>query len=195
MDENTTPVLVGCGQFTQRESDPLAAMGPLDLMAKVASLAADDAGPGSRLIEALDTLVVVRLFSDTSPRFASPFGRFANPPKSLARRIGASNASRLVYTQPGGNMPQWSINQLAQAITRGELSAGMVVGAEALATRKPRSGPASHSTGMKTRAAVQSRGGWQSAAGRISRKFMVRVLRSICTRYSRMRSGRMPDTV
>ena len=136
MDENTTPVLVGCGQFTQRESDPLAAMGPLDLMAKVASLAADDAGPGSRLIEALDTLVVVRLFSDTSPRFASPFGRFANPPKSLAQRIGASNASRLVYTQPGGNMPQWSINQLAQAITRGELSAGMVVGAEALATQK-----------------------------------------------------------
>jgi hypothetical protein len=33
-------------------------------------------------------------------------------------------------------MPQWSINQLAQAITRGELSAGMVVGAEALATQK-----------------------------------------------------------
>jgi len=136
MDDRHTPVMIGCGQVTQRERDPLKALSPMDLMAQVAREAAQDAGPGQRLIEALDSLVVIRSFSDTSHRFASPFGTYSNPPKSLANRIGASGLRRHIYTHPGGNMPQYCVNRLSEQVARGEVAAAMVVGGEALATQK-----------------------------------------------------------
>jgi acetyl-CoA C-acetyltransferase len=136
MDEFRIPVLVGCGQLTQREPDPKLALSPLDLAAQVCRLAALDAGPEARIIEAIDTLVMIRSFSDTSWRFACPFGQYRNPPKSLANRLRASAAQRLIYTQPGGNMPQWSINRLSEMITRGEVGMALIAGGEALATQK-----------------------------------------------------------
>jgi len=136
MNEDRTPVLVGCGQITQREPDPAAALSPMDLTAAAARQAADDAGAGAALLQALDTVLVVRSFSDTSWRFTCPFGRYSNPPKSLARRLVASNAQRLVYTHPGGNMPQWCINRLFEMVTRGEVAAALIAGGEALATQK-----------------------------------------------------------
>ena len=78
MTDDRTPVLVGCGQTTQRQPDARAALAPLHLMAHAARLAAADSGGGAALLAALDTVVVIRLFVDTSPRFASPFGRHAN---------------------------------------------------------------------------------------------------------------------
>lgn len=136
MDESRMPVLVGCGQITQREPDPAAALSPLDLTAAAARRAAEDAGPGDRLLQALDTIVVLRSFSDTSWRFKSPFGDPANPPKSLAARLGGDAARRLVYTWPGGNMPQWCVNRLFEMVTRGEVGAALIAGGEALATQK-----------------------------------------------------------
>ena len=136
MTDDRTPVLVGCGQTTQREPDPRAALAPLDLMARAARLAAADSGAGAALLAALDTVAVIRLFADTSPRFASPFGRHANPPATLARRIGANQVRRRIYTHPGGNMPQYCINRLFEAVARGDVGAALVVGAEALATQK-----------------------------------------------------------
>ncbi len=136
MDESRIPVLVGCGQITQREADPLQALAPIDLTAEAARQAADDSGAGASLLAALDTIVVLRSFSDTSWRFACPFGRYTNPPKSLAARLGAENAKRLVYTHPGGNMPQWLVTQLFQEVVRGEVGAALITGGEALATQK-----------------------------------------------------------
>ena len=89
MDESRIPILVGCGQITQRESDPNAALSPIDLTADAARMAAEDSGAGNGLLQALDTIVVIRSFSDTSWRFKSPFGGPSNPPKSVARRLGA----------------------------------------------------------------------------------------------------------
>ena len=136
MNEHCLPVLVGVGQVTQREADPRAALQPLDLMAAAARQAADDSGVGAHLLQALDNVTVIRLFADTSPRFACPFGGSSNPPASVAARIGATQARQLVYTHPGGNMPQWCLNRLGEAIARGEIGAALVVGAEALATQK-----------------------------------------------------------
>ena len=136
MDPFRTPILVGCGQVTQREPDPGKALNAMDLTAAAARKAAEDAGAGKALLEALDTIVVLRSFSDTSWRFKSPFGGPKNPPLSIARRIGNSAAKRLVYTHPGGNMPQWCINRLFEKVTRGEVGAAMVCGGEALATQK-----------------------------------------------------------
>lgn len=136
MDDSRTPILVGSGQITQREGDPRRALGAMDLTAAAARRAAEDARAGSRLLEALDTIVVLRSFSDTSWRFASPFGGPKNPPKSIANRVGNTSARRLVYTHPGGNMPQWCLNRLFEMVTRGEVGAALVCGGEALATQK-----------------------------------------------------------
>ncbi|MDP7549416.1 MAG: acetyl-CoA acetyltransferase [Alphaproteobacteria bacterium] len=139
MDESRIPILVGCGQITQREADPAAAQSPMDLTASAARLAAENSGAGDALLQALDTVLVLRSFSDSSWRFASPFGQQTNPPKSLAGRIGAGGATgarRLIYTYAGGNMVQWSINRFFEMITRGEMGAALIAGGEALATQK-----------------------------------------------------------
>ena len=136
MDESRIPILVGSGQITQREKDPKAALNAMDLTAAAARKAADDAQGGDALLRALDTIVVLRSFSETSWRFKSPFGDPKNPPKSIANRIGNAAARRLVYTHPGGNMPQWSVNRLFEMVTRGEVGAAMICGGEALATQK-----------------------------------------------------------
>ncbi|MEQ9125495.1 MAG: acetyl-CoA acetyltransferase [Alphaproteobacteria bacterium] len=136
MDESRIPVLVGAGQITQREADPAKALAPMDLIAAAGRQAAEDAGAGQALLSALDTIVLLRSFSDTSWRFKSPFGGPTNPPNSLARRLGAERAGRLIYTHPGGNMPQWCLNRLSEMVTRGEVEAAMVIGGEALATQK-----------------------------------------------------------
>src|SRR3546814_19812267 len=115
----------------------------MDLMADAACGAAEDAGAGLRSLETLDTVVVIRSFSDTSWRFACPFGGPSNPPKSLAARLGADRARRLVYTHPGGNMPQWCISRLCRMVQCGEVEAALVAGGEALSTPKAaqRAGP------------------------------------------------------
>jgi acetyl-CoA C-acetyltransferase len=136
MDESRIPILVGAGQITQREPDPGKALKPIDLIAAAARQAAEDAEVGEPLLSTLDTIVVLRSFSDTSWRFKSPFGGPVNPPKSLAVRLGAAQASRLVYTHAGGNMPQWCINRLFEMVTRGEVESALVAGGEALSTQK-----------------------------------------------------------
>lgn len=135
-DEFRIPVLVGCGQITQREPDPSRAASPIELTASAARLAADDAGVGQALLSRLDTVVAIRSFSDTSWRFTCPFGQTNNAPRSIAQRVGAQAVKRQVYTYPGGNMPQWSVNVLSEMITRGEVGAAIVAGGEALATQK-----------------------------------------------------------
>jgi acetyl-CoA C-acetyltransferase len=88
------------------------------------------------LLDALDTAVVIRSFSDTSWRFKSPFGGPANPPKSITDRLGATNVRRHVYTYPGGNMPQWCVNRLFEMVTRGQVGTALICGGEALGTQK-----------------------------------------------------------
>lgn len=134
--DDRTPILIGCGQLTRREPDFSRTGAPIELIACAARQAAEDAGPANRLLADVDTIVVIRSFADTSWRFACPFGRYLNPPKSLAQRIGATAAKRLVYTWPGGNMPQWSVNRLFEMIRRGEVGTALLAGGEALATQK-----------------------------------------------------------
>ena len=136
MDETRIPILVGSGQVTQREMDPFVALSPIELTAAAGQKAAKDSGAGNVLLKSLDTIVLLRSFSDTSWRFTCPFGKYTNPPLSLANRLGVENATRLIYTHPGGNMPQWSVNRMFEMITRGELEVAMIAGGEALATQK-----------------------------------------------------------
>jgi acetyl-CoA C-acetyltransferase len=125
-------VIVGAGQITDTTTLPAHARSPLDLMAEAARAAAADAGSGHALLHQIDSLVTVRLFSDSTPRFKSPFGKIANPPWSVARRIGAV-PRELVYT-PGGNMPQVALNRACERIASGESNVALLVGGEALRT-------------------------------------------------------------
>ncbi len=136
IDETPIPVLVGAGQVTQREEDPVKALSPMDLTAAAARKAAKDTGAGEKIFPVLDTIVQIRSFSDTSWRFTCPFGKYVNPPKSLANRLGAVNAKRLIYTHPGGNIPQWCVNSLFEMIRLGEIGAALIAGGEALSTQK-----------------------------------------------------------
>ncbi len=136
MDERYIPVLVGAGQVTQHEPDAAKAAHALDLTATAVRQAARDAQAGDALLQALDTIIVIRSFADTSWRFRSPFGSPKNPPRSIANRIGNTSAKRLIYTHPGGNMPQWCVNRLSEMVTRGEVEAALICGGEALATQK-----------------------------------------------------------
>lgn len=130
------PVLVGCAQITQSESDPAVARSPMALTADAASAALIDTGAADALLDQLDTIAVIRAFSDTSWRFACPFGQIGNPPQSLAGRLEAGNAKRLIYTEAGGNMPQWCVNRLGEMIARGEVGSALIAGGEALASQK-----------------------------------------------------------
>jgi len=79
----------------------------------------------------IDTVAVLEFFPDISPRFASPFGRCANPPKSVANRLHAV-PRQLLYTHSGGNMPQYLVNRFAEEIANGETELALICGAELL---------------------------------------------------------------
>ncbi|MBX3500392.1 MAG: acetyl-CoA acetyltransferase [Alphaproteobacteria bacterium] len=135
--EDSTPILVGSGQITDTTSRPTSARSPSAFMAEAAQLALDDAraAKGAAVLATmLDAIVALPLFTDYSPRFSSPFGRSDNPPRSIANRIGATNARDLYYAHVGGNMPQYMVNKFAEQITRGEIRAALVAGAELMRT-------------------------------------------------------------
>lgn len=129
-----TPVLVGAGLFTNREDDPARAPSPLGLMERAAGAAFEDSGAGRKLLTQLDTVAVIRLFADSSSFFACPFGVPENPPASLAKRLGAT-PDRLIYPRTGGGTPQWMINELADAVSKGEVGCALIAGGEAQRTQ------------------------------------------------------------
>lgn len=121
--EDRTPVLVGAGQFVQRDVDPREAKHPLAMMEEASRLAAQDAGTGDRLWRHIDCVAVVNILSWHSP----------NPPRLLAEALGAAPCAEL-YTTVGGNTPQSLVNELAARISRGAIGATLIAGAEAIHT-------------------------------------------------------------
>lgn len=114
-----TPCLIGVAQHTVREQPGPE---PLDLWELVAREAARDA----RLpLHRLDSIQIV--YSDS--------WQYDAPSDRLAHRLGADPRHR-VYSKVSGTAPQLLIGEAAARIARGELDAALVVGAEALATRR-----------------------------------------------------------
>jgi acetyl-CoA C-acetyltransferase len=126
-----TPVLIGAGQFTYRGQAPDAPT-PLDLVTTAAERAARDAGLDPATLKAIDALGVVGFTIDAPGALERlPFPRLKNPPKSLAKRLGAA-PRHAVYSHMGGNSPQQLINHLCERIARGESDFALAVGAEFL---------------------------------------------------------------
>lgn len=131
-----TPVLVGWGQCVERDAGDDS---PMDLAARASSRALSDCGNGqvdsSELARAIDTICVVKLFSDMAPLWAGKWGRSDNPPQSVAKRIGANPRHR-EYTKVGGDRPQVSVIEFAKAIANGERDMVLITGAEALKNQR-----------------------------------------------------------
>ena len=114
--------IVGVAQHTVHPPGP--APEPLALWEQVARAAADDAGVPD-LLASLDSIQVV--YCQTWP-YDDPAGR-------LAERLGASPTHKL-YSGIGGTVPQVLVSETAEAMQRGELDCALIVGGEALATKK-----------------------------------------------------------
>lgn len=128
-------VIVGIGEVVEQVPEDLqSAASPLDLMHKAALAAVADCG-GANVVEALDSIAVVRTFSDSGAPLKSPFGDPDNPPRAVAARIGAT-PKLAVYSPSGGQAPQQLVNEFAAKISQGDCAAVLLVGAEALANQK-----------------------------------------------------------
>ena len=75
-----TPVIIGVGQSVQRDVDPAAAPEPLEMLADVAAIAADNAGVGGGVWPKVDTLALISVAG----------WRAQNAPRLLAERLGAA---------------------------------------------------------------------------------------------------------
>ncbi len=103
---------------------------PLDMWESLARAAADDAGCPSA-VAGLDSLQVVYC---QSWEYDDPCGR-------LGERLGAS-PSVARYSGLGGSVPVRLLGETAAAMARGELDSALIVGGEALATRRHLPDPA-----------------------------------------------------
>lgn len=129
-----TPVIIGAAQRVEHVSDvsPQTLSSPMDLAAAACNSALEDAG-----VEAagVDTVAVIRLFSDAAKVWASPFGGSNNPPESVARRIGAAPAHR-IYSSAGGTEPLTVMMELLRDIASGEKTTALLCGVEAIANQR-----------------------------------------------------------
>ncbi len=124
-DLTRVPVVVGGGQFTNRIEDPESAPDPFDLMTEAANGAATSAGSKDWLTRLTHCWMVHSI----SVRHGDPAGE-------VARRVGAPANAEKRTSGMGGNIPQWLINRAADLVRSGERPVVLVVGAEALATRR-----------------------------------------------------------
>jgi acetyl-CoA C-acetyltransferase len=133
-----TPVLIGAGQFTYR-GDPASSPSPTTLLKIAAERAAADAGIGARGLAGVDTLAVVGFTIDAPGSRRGMIPHSTNPPALLSGMLGAQPRWS-VYSEMGGNTPQYLINMLAERIARGEADLALTVGCEFLGSAMKRAG-------------------------------------------------------
>ena len=120
MNERQLPIIVGAAQYTNRSDDVDDALEPLEMMAKVAREAEEDARCKG-LLGRLDSVGVANILSWS----------YGDAPGLLAEAVGAHPSDKC-YTTVGATAPQWLINRTAERIARGEARLGLVAGAEAM---------------------------------------------------------------
>ncbi len=114
IDASRIPVLASVGQSIERTE----IVTPVDLAARAARTALDAA---PRLANRIDVLTMIGV--SFSPIVAAPA-------TDVVKQLGLSNV-RCEVTTAGGHSPQWSVTRAAAAIAKGELTATLIVGAEA----------------------------------------------------------------
>ena len=135
-NEDSLPIIVGVGQVVEHwdGSDLNQAPSPLGLITESIKRAQADAGL-SDLIGKLDTLAVVRAFTDSLRTPFDPFGKAKNFPAAVIEAASIS-PKKTIYSTAGGEQPQSLVNELSEDIARGDIRMAMITGGEALATLK-----------------------------------------------------------
>ena len=124
-----TPIIIGIGQSMQPVLDDLTeASSHADMAGRAALAALADAGVAGADV---DTVACVRIFSDSSPAYACPFGGADKFPLAVAARIGAT-PKRAVYDVIGGQSPQSLVAEFAQELSQGQTKMVVIAGGEAL---------------------------------------------------------------
>lgn len=118
----TTPVIVGIGEFVDRPAQPADALEPLALMAE--ALRAADADAGGALLARIDSLELIGFIT----------WRYADPVAQLCDRLGIHPA-RAINASTGGDAPIRLIHEAAVRIARGEQTVAAIVGGEAMNAR------------------------------------------------------------
>ena len=135
MTDDRTPILVGCGQITDRSNNK-DGLSPIEMMTAAAQAAIKD-GSSAGLADDIDHVIAVGLTVD-AVGFKIPLsGDFSNVPKSVANRLGI-DPKTLYYTTTGGNTPQYLVNHYAEQIAQGRAGTVLLTGGEALQTMRKR---------------------------------------------------------
>lgn len=133
---DNTPIIVGAGQYTEHidpgSEPPLHS--PAELATRACFAALKDSS-GSVSAADIDTIAFIRLFSDSAPAWACPFGGSNNLPESVAQQIGASPRRR-IYSNLGGTQPLQLMAELLTGIARGEINCALLTGSEAIANQR-----------------------------------------------------------
>lgn len=119
---DTTPVIIGIGEYVDRPIDPSAALEPVDLMAHALRIADSDAG--GDLLARAETIDLIGLIS----------WRYKDPVHLLCQRLGIAPA-RQTNASMGGETPIRLIHEAAIRIARGEQQIALIVGGEAMHAR------------------------------------------------------------
>lgn len=122
-NEDHIPVIIGIGQFNDRE----CVHDSLGLMVEALKKADTDAGGG--WISRLDSIAVVAQIS---------FGKLGNCAQHLADHFGVAPAHIEQTPHPTGESPTQLLNEAANRIGAGEIGVAAIVGGEALRTAAQR---------------------------------------------------------
>jgi len=117
-----SPCVVGVAQAISRPDDGPSPE-PLVLWERAIRAAADDAGGRHDVLGAIDSLQVVFCHS----------WQYDDPPARLCARLGIEPKHRY-YSGIGGTTPQVLVDDVAEAIVRGDFDVAVVCGGEALDT-------------------------------------------------------------
>lgn len=118
----TTPVIVGIGEFIDRPADVTQALEPVASMAEALRAAERDAG--GDLLARAESIELIGLIS----------WRYADPVNLLCEKLGIAPARR-TNASMGGETPIRLIHEAAVRIARGEQSVALIVGGEAMNAR------------------------------------------------------------
>ncbi|MCX7284940.1 MAG: acetyl-CoA acetyltransferase [Novosphingobium sp.] len=130
---DSTPVIVGVGQFVERIDDPdYAGLSFADLSARAAAAALADSGAAAAVAPLVKAVGAIRTFEE-SGAMQVPFGRAERMALAVSRRLGIEPAVAILE-KVGGQSPLALLADLGGRIARGEVPAALMFGSEAIST-------------------------------------------------------------
>ncbi|WP_394729950.1 acetyl-CoA acetyltransferase [Altererythrobacter sp. GH1-8] len=134
MIPDNTPVIIGVGQHSERPQDAgYEALSHMDMAGRALQAAIDDCRAAQPVAPEIELIAALRQWENSYYGAPSPFGRSNNPPRSIARRVGA-DPERAVLEVTGGQAPQKLVGEIAEHIAHCEFELAAIVGAEAVST-------------------------------------------------------------